>query len=138
MKKKKHPGGRPTDYKDNYPEMLIEHLKRGYSFESFGGIVGASKETLYNWTERHKEFVDAKKVGTSYARHEWEKKGIDGLYNETIKDDQGMTVTRSINPTLWIFNMKNRFGWRDKQEDENDDDKPRSVTINISKYESKK
>lgn len=24
--------------------------------------------------------------------------------------------SKSLNSTVWIFNMKNRFGWRDKQE----------------------
>lgn len=131
--KKKHAGGRPTDYRDNYPDMLIEHLKKGFSFESFGGVVGASKETIYTWTEKHQEFLDAKKIGTSFSRLEWERKGIDGLYNETFKDDQGMTVSRSINATMWIFNMKNRFGWRDKNEEE-ESNKPSEINVNITKY----
>lgn len=124
MAKKKSNTGRPTDYDDKYPELLIEHLKKGYSFESFGGVVGACKKTLYNWCDAVPEFLHAKNKGQSYSLLEWERKGIDGLYNETFKDEDGMTVSRSINTSIWIFNMKNRFGWRDKievsEEDETD------------------
>jgi DNA-binding transcriptional regulator YiaG len=42
-------GGRPTKYKRDYCAMLISHLKDGLSFESFGGVLGVSKQTLYDW-----------------------------------------------------------------------------------------
>ena len=29
--------GRPTDYKKEYCELLIEHMAAGFSFESFAG-----------------------------------------------------------------------------------------------------
>lgn len=107
-------GGRPEEYEDTYPEMLIEHFKQGYSFESFGGVVGVCKQTLYKWCEAHPEFMDAKQKGKMHSLLVWEKKGIDGLYNETIKDDDGMTINRSINAVVWKVNMFNRFGWGEK------------------------
>src|SRR5690349_7812689 len=98
--------------------MLVGHMAQGLSYESFGGVVEVSKQTLYDWEKRHEEFRDAKDRGESQSRLFWEKAGINGLHNETIKDGDGMTVTRSINATVWIFNMKNRFKWRDKTEEE--------------------
>jgi hypothetical protein len=89
--------------------MLISHMSEGLSFEAFGGVVGVCAKTLYNWEDSRPEFLQAKKVGESMSRLYWEKVGRDGLYNECIKDGDGMTVTKSINATIWIFNMKNRF-----------------------------
>lgn len=111
-------GGRPTLYDEGYCEQLESHMREGLSFESFGGVVGVCKDTLYEWAKVHSEFSDAKKRGESGSRLYWEKLGRDGLHNETIKDGDGMTVTRSINATIWIFNMKNRFKWRDKTPEE--------------------
>ena len=110
--------GRPSDYDESYCDLLINHMEQGYSYESFGGIVRVSKQTLYNWEKAHPEFLDAKNVGVSLSLFYWEKVGKDGLYNECIKSDEGSVVNRSINATIWIFNMKNRFKWRDKQPDE--------------------
>lgn len=112
----KRPRGRPTKFKPDYCDLLLSHMKEGLSFESFGGVAGVSKQTLYDWEKAHPDFLDAKNRGESASRLYWEKVGRDGLYNETIKDGDGMTVTRSINATIWIFNMKNRFNWRDKSE----------------------
>lgn len=111
-------GGRPSKYHRDYCEMLITHMREGLSIESFGGVIGVSKDTIYEWCKVYPEFSDAKSLGESASRLYWEKVGRDGLYNETIKGDDGLTVTRSINATIWIFNMKNRFKWRDKTEDE--------------------
>lgn len=122
-KAEKHPGGRPTTYDPIYCEMLVKHMEDGFSFESFGKIAKCARSTLYEWEKNFEEFSDAKKLGETACQYFWEEQGIRYLHNETIKDGDGMTVTRSINATLWIFNMKNRFGWRDKQKDEEEQPK---------------
>jgi hypothetical protein len=132
MAKKKHPGGRPSDYDPIYCQMLIKHMEDGLSFESFGGVAKCSKQTLYRWIDAHPEFSDAKKVGETACQFWWEKTGKDGLHNETIKDGDGMTITKSINSTIWIFNMKNRFGWRDKQKDEDDEKGRPTSSVSVS------
>jgi hypothetical protein len=102
--------GRPTKYKPEYCKLLIDHMAEGYSFESFAGIVGVSKQTIYDWLERHVEFLDAKRQAFAKSRLFWERAGISGMYMGG-KDNP-------FNSTVWVFNMKNRFGWRDniKQE----------------------
>jgi hypothetical protein len=47
--------------------MVIDHMSKGYSFESFGADVNCSRKTLYNWAEENPEFMDAKKVGEEKA-----------------------------------------------------------------------
>jgi transposase-like protein len=108
--------GRPSKYKPEYCEQLIEHMEQGLSFEAFAGSIGVCKQTLYTWTEEHEEFLDAKKRATEKSRLFWEKMGIDNIIN--VSEFKGDST--SLNSAVWVFNMKNRFGWRDKQPDEHD------------------
>jgi hypothetical protein len=100
--------GRPTEYKQEYCEMLINHMEQGLSFESFAGLIGVWKQTLYNWTEQFPEFLDAKRVGTDKSRLWWERTGHAGMFMGG-KDNP-------FNSTIWVFSMKNRFNWKDKTE----------------------
>lgn len=102
------PGGRPTDYKPEYCEMLIKHMSDGYSFESFGAVVHCSKATLYNWKHDYPEFLEAQSTGSMYSSMFWEKLGIDGVKGNLD----------GFNASAWIFNMKNRHNWKDKSETE--------------------
>lgn len=101
------PGGRPTDYKPEYCELVIEHMSKGYSFESFAGIVEVSKQCIYEWRAKHSEFGDAVAIGFSKCQIFWEQKGMEGLWNS--KDNY-------FSQNVWSFNMKNRFKWTDRTE----------------------
>lgn len=130
------PGGRPTKYpkskkkQKEFCQALIEHGRSGLSFETFGvsdaavKVIGdyVTKETLYQWLKIHPEFSDAKKVFTQLSRDFWEAIARDHLTH--YKDG------KQLNSTVWIFNMKNRFGWRDKPEDE--EKETSDVNVNIS------
>lgn len=126
----KLPSGRPSSYKPEYCAMLIKHMKRGLSFESFSAVIGVCRDTLFAWSsETNNSFIpafsDAKKKAFAENLLFWEKLGIDGLWGS--KDC-------SFNSTVWIFNMKNRHRWRDRQEIELD----ANVTTNPLKEEMKK
>lgn len=116
--------GRPSDYKPEYCELLIDHMSEGLSFESFGGVVGSHRDTLYEWTKVHPEFKEAREIGKSKSRLFWEKLGIEGLW--------GSKEGPNLNATVWIFNMKNRFQWRDKQPDEDSPANANTFTLNYS------
>jgi hypothetical protein len=116
--------GRPTTYKDRFCDLLIDHMTKGYSFESFAAITDTCKDTLYEWVKVHPEFSDAKKRATDKSRLFWEKVGIENIVNiETMEKDESGSFTavkKSLNSAAWIFNMKNRFkdDWKDKHETE--------------------
>lgn len=95
--------GRPTKYKPEYCQMLVEHMKQGFSFECFGAVIDCSEDALYDWKNLHKEFSEAYKKGRMYSMKFWEDLGV-----------VGTTEGNHFNATSWIFNMKNRFGWRDR------------------------
>jgi hypothetical protein len=100
--------GRPSEYKPEYADKLIEHMREGDSFETFGAIVGKSRRTLYNWIDTHEDFKEAKEVGEVLSEHWWWKKGKE--YMVTFDKE-----TR-FNVAVWIFTMKCRFGHRDGSE----------------------
>jgi hypothetical protein len=100
------PGGRPSKYKKAYCDAVIKHCAKGLSFECFAAQCHVSKETIYTWTEKHKEFLDAKKKGEAKCQEYWEKLGLAGTVGKL----------KGFNAAMWIFNMKNRFGWTDKHE----------------------
>lgn len=106
----------PSKYKPEYCERLEAHMSKGLSMESFAGTIGVCRDTLYEWMNAHKAFKEAKKRGESQSLLWWEQQGIDGLYNVTTRDAEGGSSTVSMNAAVWCFNMKNRFGWKDKQE----------------------
>ena len=100
--------GRPTKYKEEYCQLLVEHMADGLSYESFAGVVGVSKQTIYDWEKVNSDFLDSKKKGFAMAQLFWEKAGLNGMFMGG-KDNP-------FNATVWVFNMKNRFGWVDRKE----------------------
>ena len=118
---KKNVLGRPTKYDEKYCQMLIDHMEKGYSFESFAGLIGVCRDTLYEWCKAHQLFFDSKKIAFEKNLLFWERQGIEGLWTS------GQT---RFNSTSWIFNLKNRFGWVDRK-DIDDVNTLEAVTIKL-------
>ena len=101
--------GRPTKYSADFCEIVVECMSKGFSKEAVAGHLFISKQTLYRWEKDYPEFSDALKIGVELSRLHWEGLSID---YKTFTQKSG----KRIEATTWIFNMKNRFGWADKQE----------------------
>lgn len=105
----------PQDrFKDEYVDLLINHMSEGYSFASFGGVVNAGNRTLYEWCDRYPEFKEARDIGQKKSQHWIEKRlnaKLSGLDNPDID-------SRKIDTTALIFALKTRFHdtYGDKQE----------------------
>lgn len=89
--------GQPTKYRPEYCEMLIEHMAKGHSYESFSASVRRiypndkerhfSRETVYNWEKDNEEFLYAKKCAFDtrlYELEDIELKIAKGLHNGNI------------------------------------------------------
>lgn len=102
--------GRPSKYKPEYCDMLIEHMHAGFSYEAFAGSIGVCWDTLYEWEKVHPEFSEAKRYGIAKGMMTWEQIGMDGCTGKI----------QGFNASTWIFNMKNRFRshWKDRTETE--------------------
>lgn len=94
---------RPTKYKPEYADTLIELMSEGASIEEICLELRVCKQTLYNWFEQYPELLDAKKTGLDFAHGWWMREGRKNLQN------------KEFNYGGWYMNMKNRFGWTDRQ-----------------------
>ncbi len=121
--------GRPSDYKPEYAEALIEHFNKPIyhpesekvkDFPTLAGFaikLGVHRDTLHEWASavdekdnlKHPEFSDAYKRTKDFQEEYLLQTGLRG----------------DIHPTVGIFTMKNVLGYRDKQKDE-----PPDVSIN--------
>jgi hypothetical protein len=100
--------GRPTLYKPEYCQAVIDHCSQGYSFESFGGVIRVCLDTLNAWAKQYPEFLQAKKDAKLACLAWWERTG-----------HQGMINNKDFGSAMWVFSMKARFGhmgWTDKHE----------------------
>lgn len=98
--------GRPTKYRPEYCQKLVDHMSQGYSYESFPAVVKVSLQTIYDWEKANPDYLEAKKRAFVESRLFWERIGIEGAVGGLEK----------FNATAWIFTMKNRFHWRDRHE----------------------
>ena len=68
--------GRPTKYKEEYCNEVIEYMKQGFSKEAFAGHIGVSKQQIYRWKKKHKEFRTSLKKAETACQAFWEELGI--------------------------------------------------------------
>jgi transposase-like protein len=101
-----NPVGRPSDYKPEFCEKLVEHMSKGYSFESFGAVIDCGKASLYKWRDEHQEFSDALDMGRSKHLFMMEQMGQGNM----VEHYQGP----KLNTALYKLFMANIHGWREK------------------------
>ena len=85
-------------------KQVVECMKEGWSKEEVALELGVNIATIYRYAEEYPAFCEAIKQGEEYSRAWWVREG-----REALRD-------KDFNATLWYMNMKNRHGWRDKQE----------------------
>lgn len=112
--------GRPSLYKEEYCQMLIDHMKEGLSFESFAAVIDTHRDTLYEWANVHSAFSDAKRRGRDQQFLTDEK---------TLRD----LVKGKINgsASAHIFKMKNVHKWSDRTEVESTN---KNVEVSYEEY----
>lgn len=95
-----------SEYNPDYDDLLIKHLADGLSYRAFAGVLGVHHGTLYDWEAKYPSFKEAKEIGENMSLLFWEKMGMAGTVGKI----------KNFNTASWIFNMKNRFRWRDRHE----------------------
>lgn len=98
--------GRPIKYEPSMCDKVMPLMEQGASIAEVAAELGVAISTLTLWREQYPDLSAAIKRGIDASQSWWEKHGRIQLEN------------RDFNATLWYMNMKNRFNWRDKTENE--------------------
>lgn len=101
------PAGRPSLYKPEYCQRVIELGKIGASVVEMACEIGVTRNTLEtNWPADHPEFLEAMERATQESQLWWEKKGRDNLEKQVFQ------------ASMWSRSMAARFpnDWRERSE----------------------
>jgi hypothetical protein len=104
----KHPGGRPSKYKPEYCEQIVEFCEKGASLTAFAASISVAKDTLVEWGIQHKEFSVAMRKAKTKAEAYFEKLGVAGMTGQI----------KGFNGGMHNFWMMARFGWKTEPEPE--------------------
>jgi hypothetical protein len=94
---KKRPVGRPSSYKPEYCEKVIELAKTGGSWAEIAAEFMVDRATLYDWADKHPDFSTALKIAKVLEQAWWEKEGKRGMQDNRI------------NAAVWTKSMQARF-----------------------------
>ena len=89
--------GRPTDYKPEYCEAIIELGRQGKSPAQMASHFDVSRQTIDNWALKHEEFLEALNRALAHCQAWWEDKGQSGL------------ETPGFNAAIWKKSVEARF-----------------------------
>jgi hypothetical protein len=106
-----NPEGRPTSYRPEYCNAVIEMGRKGYSVVEMATEVGVARATLEaNWPSAHPEFLEALTLARQESQVWWERVGRENL----LVPPQAGTFQAS----MWSRSMSARFpaDWREKSE----------------------
>jgi hypothetical protein len=99
--------GRPTNYRPEFCQRVVDLGNQGYSQAMIIADIGAgSRQTISQWMKAHREFSDAMVRARDLALAWWERKGLENANN------------RDFNSNLYRIIMMARFGqdgYREKQ-----------------------
>lgn len=127
-------GGRPLSNLDSLPDNwyddILELYREGGSDVEAKAMIyewrGSFSNDLFDrWMIDEPQFSETIKMGRMLSEAWWNKNGRINLQN------------KDFNYTGWYMQMKNRFGWKDKQEVDNKSSDgsmtPKSTTIVFTK-----
>ena len=85
-------------YKKEHDQLLLNILSQGKTIVSFCAEVMISKQSFYDWTEKHETFKSAYEIGMMKAEAYWMQLGEDNADNP------------DFNHALYTFQLGSRFG----------------------------
>ena len=102
--------GRPTDYRPEFCEQVVELGKQGKSHAQIAASLGCSRQCLYEWQSVYPEFSYAIKYARDLAQ----------AWFEDIGQVNMVAPTQGFSAALWAKQVSCRFAddYTDKQKQE--------------------
>lgn len=95
--KVKRPVGRPTKYKPEYCEQIIELGKQGKSIAQMASYFDVDKASIYDWAASQEDFSTALARAKAHSQTWWEDQA-----QKNMSD-------RNFNAQLWLKSVASRF-----------------------------
>lgn len=102
--------GRPTDYRPEFCERVIELGSEGKSHAQIAAALGCSRRVLYDWQAAHPEFLHAIMEARDLAQ----------AWFENIAQNNLLSPTPGFSASLWAKAVSCRFAddYTDKSKQE--------------------
>lgn len=101
MTEEKRPVGRPSLYDPKYCEEVIALGRIGKSIEQIAANLNVSLRVLYDWRDKHQEFLHALEDCKTFEQAWWEEQASAYMVENKESD--------RLNATLWSRSMAARF-----------------------------
>ncbi len=92
-------GGRPTLYRPEYCEKVIELGKQGDSIAQMASYFDVTRQSLMEWAKVHPEFSTALSIAKEHCQSWWENAGREGMF----------LGGGGFNAAVWKKSMEARF-----------------------------
>lgn len=112
--------GRPTKYKPEMCQTVIDMMAEGCCIAEVCAKLLITQDTFHRWVKSKKDFSESYGIGRQLSEGWWSKLGRGGAMGQV-----------PINSPTWIFNMKNRFNWKDKTTTEHEGEVDVNVNHNV-------
>jgi hypothetical protein len=89
----KLPVGRPSSYKPEFCQRVVELGAEGWSQAEIAAEFGVAKKSLWDWAQKHEDFSAALARAKSLEQSWWEKRGRNSL---DAKNFQSAVWSRSM------------------------------------------
>jgi len=102
--------GRPSKYKEEYCQTVIDVMSQGKSKTAFCHSIGITTATMYHWRDDHPEFLSALKQAEESCRVWWEQLCL----------DEACGVEGAQFKTGSVMFARNVLGWKTRDVDNPD------------------
>lgn len=93
----KRPVGRPSKYKPEYCERVIELAREGRGWADYAAEFETDRASLYRWADEHEDFRTALSRAKVLEQKWWEEQGRSGMFLD------------KFNALVWKTSVQARF-----------------------------